>query len=228
MSKAPIQTQEEKQYQQARVRMVQRQLARRGIRDARVLQAMEEVPRHLFVPPDLRHMAYDDGPLPIGSRQTISQPFIVALMTELLELTPADRVLEIGTGSGYQAAVLSALVREVVSVERIPGLAQEASERLASLGCGNVSVVVGDGSLGFVEKAPYDGILVTAAAPAIPRSLLMQLGLNGRLVIPVGTSFEQVIQRARRRASNDIQIETLTPVRFVPLIGQEGFANDWL
>lgn len=214
--------QEEKQYRQARARMVRRQLMRRGITDERVLAVMGKVPRHLFVPESLRHLAYDDGPLAIGAGQTISQPYIVALMTQLLEPKPEDRVLEIGVGSGYQTAILAELVKEVIGIERIAELAEQARQRLVDLGYRNVTVLVGDGSQGYPPRAPYDGILAAAAAPDIPEPLLMQLAEGGRLVIPVGRGYQQVIVRARRLPEG-IQVERLTPVRFVPMIGKWAF-----
>jgi protein-L-isoaspartate(D-aspartate) O-methyltransferase len=217
---------EESWQKQARADMVRQQIANRGITDVRVLEAMAAVPRHLFVPPEIRHLAYEDGPLPIGSRQTISQPYIVALMTQLLEPRPDDRVLEIGVGSGYQTAILAHLVKEVIGIERLPELAEAASEHLAQLGYQNVTIHVADGSLGYLPAAPYDGILVAAAAPRIPKPLLDQLADNGRLVIPVGDSFEQIIERARRKGGS-LHIERLMPVRFVPLIGEHGFRESW-
>jgi protein-L-isoaspartate(D-aspartate) O-methyltransferase len=205
--------------------MVRSQLASRDIWDERVLLVMEQVPRHRFLPDDLHPYAYDDGPLPIGQGQTISQPYIVALMTQLVRPGPGDRILEIGTGSGYQAAVLAALAGEVIGLERIPWLAEEAEARLRALGYANVSIHVADGSLGFPEKAPYDGILVAAAAPRIPEALLEQLAEGGRLVIPVGDSKEQMLERAWRRGGST-HIERLVPVRFVPLIGAAGFTSE--
>jgi protein-L-isoaspartate(D-aspartate) O-methyltransferase len=219
---APQLDPQEETFTRQRQEMVRSQLASRDIQDARVLMAMGRVPRHRFVPDDLHKYAYDDGPLPIGQGQTISQPYIVALMTQLVEPGPDERVLEIGTGSGYQAAVLAELAGEVVGIERVPLLAGEAEARLRALGYANVSVHVGDGSLGFAEEAPYDGILVAAAAPRIPEALLEQLAEGGRLVIPVGDSKEQMLERAWRRGAS-YHIERLVPVRFVPLIGDAGF-----
>lgn len=214
--------QQEDVYAEARTRMVREQLARRGICNERVLEAMTAVRRHLFVPEEVRHLAYGDGPLPIGFEQTISQPYIVALMTQLLIPVPEDRVLEIGVGSGYQTAVLAELVKEVVGLERIPELAEQAAQRLKSLGYDNVTVHVADGSLGYPQAGPYSAILAAAAAPSIPEPLIAQLTDGGRLVMPVGTMSEQLIERATRRGGS-IHIERLTPVRFVPLIGKFGF-----
>jgi protein-L-isoaspartate(D-aspartate) O-methyltransferase len=206
--------------------MVAHQLIPRGIHDLRVLDAMRTVPRHRFVSPDLRHVAYTDNPLSIGLGQTISQPFIVALMTQLLRPEPGGRVLEIGVGSGYQSAVLSGLVKEVIGVERVPELAREAEERLHALSYVNVRVIVGDGTEGYPPGAPYDGILAAAAAPTIPEPLLLQLADGGRLVIPVGSADEQIIELVWRQGGS-LHIERLTPVRFVPLIGRHGFKHGW-
>lgn len=203
----------------ARERMVAGQLAARDISDARVLDAMRRVPRHEFVPPRLVTQAYDDRPLPIGHDVTISQPYIVALMTQALRLRPSDRVLEIGTGSGYAAAVLAELVADVTTVECIEPLALEARDRLASYG-DRVRVVVGDGSLGHAAGAPYDAIVVTAAAPEIPPPLLEQLGPGGRLVIPVGRGVEQLVRVTRTDHGDERDV--LLPVRFVPLTGEHG------
>jgi len=202
--------------------MVYEQIEGRGITDHRVLRAIGKVPRHLFVPEHLRQQAYADGPLPIGSGQTISQPYIVALMTELLHLQPSDRVLEVGAGSGYQTAILAELAAEVNGVERLPELAQLATGRLSSMGYQNVTIHVTDGSEGFPNAAPYDAILVAAAAPTVPKPLIEQLGEGGRLVIPVGGTYDQVIERLTREGKA-IHRERLTPVRFVPLIGKHGF-----
>ncbi|MBN1313044.1 MAG: protein-L-isoaspartate(D-aspartate) O-methyltransferase [Anaerolineae bacterium] len=202
--------------------MVREQIEGRGVTEPRILQAMTRVPRHLFVPEDLHQQAYSDGPLPIGSGQTISQPYIVALMTELLNVQPGDRVLEIGVGSGYQTAILAELAAVVIGVERLPDLAQMAESRLRSMGYQNVSVHVTDGSEGLPEAAPYDAILVAAAAPNVPKPLIEQLAEGGRLVIPVGGTYDQVIERLTREGKA-IHRERLTPVRFVPLIGKHGF-----
>ncbi len=183
---------------------------------------MEKVPRHLFVLPEFLPFAYDDRPLPIGLGQTISQPYIVALSTEALGLSPEDRVLEIGTGSGYQTAILAELAEEVFTVERIPELSWEAQERLRKLGYTNVRFRVGDGTKGWPEEAPFPAILVTAAAPRVPPSLLSQLAEGGRLVIPVGGRFQQDLWVVRKEGGRPIY-EHLCPVSFVPLIGEEGW-----
>ncbi|MGE3540704.1 MAG: protein-L-isoaspartate(D-aspartate) O-methyltransferase [Candidatus Tectimicrobiota bacterium] len=208
-------------YTTARLAMVQRQLQKRGITEARVLQAMRDVPRHLFVPQAWRHEAYSDHPLPIGDDQTISQPYMVAIMTQSLHLQGTERVLEIGTGSGYQAAVLSRLAAQVYSIEYFPGLAQRAQAVLQELGYTNVEVRVGDGGLGLPAQAPYQGILVAAAAPHVPQALLEQLSDGGRLVIPVGTAAGQELLIIQRQGETYIE-ERSVPCRFVPLLGQEG------
>ncbi|MGD8489516.1 MAG: protein-L-isoaspartate(D-aspartate) O-methyltransferase [Anaerolineae bacterium] len=207
-----------------RKRMVNDQLAMRGIQDPLVLEAMGTVPREVFVPDSQVQFAYADSPLPIGEGQTISQPYIVALMTEALELTPGDRVLEIGTGSGYAAAVLSRIARQVYTVERHSSLARAAEVRFRTLGYDNLQVHVGDGTLGWVEQAPYDGIVATAGGPSIPQPLLDQLKRGGRLVMPVGRSPQlQELIRVRRLAEDGYRREELGSVRFVPLIGQAGW-----
>lgn len=216
---------EKEEYAIARERMVEEHLRKRGIRNERVLQAMAHVPRHEFVPADMRHVAYADAPLPIGERQTISQPFIVAFMTEMLELKPDDRVLEIGTGSGYQAAVLAELARQVYSVERISELAERAEETLRRLGIENVRVFRRDGSRGLPEYAPYDGIIVTAAAPEAPQPLKDQLAEGGTLVLPVGGRQGQVLEKWIRRGER-LEVESLAPVAFVPLLGDYGWHGD--
>jgi len=202
--------------------MVEGQLRARGIRDQRVLEAMAGVPRHEFVPREHRDEAYEDHPLPIGEGQTISQPFVVAAMLEALALRPEDVALEVGTGSGYQTAVLAELVATVYSIERIASLAERARTRLARLGYNNATVVQGDGSLGLPEAAPFDAIVVAAAAPQVPASLIGQLRDGGRLVIPVGSGFVQELQLVRKIAGNSTTMY-LDGVRFVPLIGREGF-----
>jgi protein-L-isoaspartate(D-aspartate) O-methyltransferase len=204
--------------------MVQDQLVRRGIHDPRVLAAMREVPRHLFVPEEDRGLAYEDMPLPIGRGQTISQPYIVALMTELLQLRGPERVLEVGTGSGYQAALLSLLARQIFTVERHEALSQQAREILRHLGYRNVTVLVADGSRGLPQQAPFDAILVTASPPSVPPPLLEQLASGGRLVLPTGPSGGQRLELWTRREAQWDQEEIL-PVAFVPLIGQYGW-ND--
>ncbi len=194
------------------------ELRRLGIRDDRVLRAMEQTPRELFVPPAFRDQAYDDVALPIAQGQTISQPYVVAFMTEALQLSPRSRVLEIGTGSGYQAAVLARLVRQVYTVERYRSLAQAAQERFRTLGLDNVLSRVGDGMRGWPEAAPFDRILVTAAAPDVPAALTEQLAPGGILVAPVGPSGDQELRRYTRRGDDGIESEGLLPVRFVPLV----------
>jgi protein-L-isoaspartate(D-aspartate) O-methyltransferase len=186
---------------------------------------MRQVPRHLFVPPDVRHLAYHDGPLPIGDGQTISQPYIVALMTSLLALKGDENVLEIGTGSGYQAAILSRLAKTVHTVERHINLAVRASQTLQELGYTNVFVHHGDGTLGWPEAAPYDAILVTAAAPTAPPPLLEQLADGGYLVLPVGNRFSQDLQRWQRTGQH-YQTESFLPVAFVPLLGKYGWKEE--
>lgn len=205
-------------------RMLTEHLAGRGIRNPAVLKAMREVPREAFLPPGMELFAYDDGPLPIEEGQTISQPYIVAYMIEALELKGDERVLEIGTGSGYAAAVLSRCAREVFTVERIASLADSAKLKLKTLGYDNVTVHLGDGTLGWPEQAPFDAIVVTAGAPEVPSELQEQLALLGRLVIPVGpTQHLQELVLVRRRADGRYAWEDLCPVRFVPLIGEKGW-----
>ncbi len=208
----------------ARQNMVQRQLVRRNIRSPAVIAAMQKVPRERFVANDVQELAYSDCPLPIAAGQTISQPFIVAYMAEALALSPADIVLEIGTGCGYAAAVLSEIANEVYSVERIPSLAEAARGKLQTLGYNNIHVVCGDGTLGWPDKAPFDAIVVTAGGPKIPESLKRQLKIGGRLVIPVGaTRNTQALVRVTRVDESDFQTEDLAQVRFVSLIGSEGW-----
>ena len=209
---------EESRFRAARAEMVERQLLQRGIRDERVLRAMAEIPRHLFVPETWRSSAYDDGPLPIGDEQTISQPYIVALMSESLELQGTETVLEIGTGSGYQAAVLSRLAKRVYSIEIIPQLAETARARLAALGYSNVTVLVGDGNVGWPQASPYDAIMVTAAAPQIPQALLDQLADGGRLVLPVVINGDAQELLRLRKNGETVARENLGAVRFVPLV----------
>jgi len=205
--------------------MVTRQLRRRGIRDERVLEAMATTPREQFVPGVPTSLAYDDRALPIDAGQTISQPYMVARMTELLRVEPGDRVLEIGTGSGYQAAVLARLGAEVTSIERLPDLAESARAALRGVGIEGVDVRVGDGSNGDPEGAPWDGIVVTAAAPAIPDPLREQLGDGARLVIPVGPREQQDLIVVERRGPNDWQEWSDGAVVFVPLVGEGGWRD---
>jgi protein-L-isoaspartate(D-aspartate) O-methyltransferase len=212
-------------FPRARERMVAEQLKGRDIVDRRVLEAMRAVPRHRFVPVEHRHQAYADSPLPIGQGQTISQPYIVALMTQLLELKGSELVLEVGTGSGYQAAILGQLARQVHTIERYPDLARLSGRILKDLDIQNVEVHVGDGSCGLAEHAPYDRILVTAAAPDVPQALLEQLGDGGRLVIPVGGRGGQLLERWFRQGDHFTH-EEITPVAFVPLRGQFGWEEE--
>jgi protein-L-isoaspartate(D-aspartate) O-methyltransferase len=205
-----------------RRRMVDRQLRTRGIRNRRVLEAMLEVPRHEFVSPEYKTLAYADHPLPIGEGQTVSQPFIVALSLEALALDGSERVLEVGTGSGYQTALLAMLAREVYSIECRAALARRAETILARLGLENVRIVVGDGSHGLREFAPYQAILVSAAAPSLPESLVEQLAETGRMVIPVGPSEAQQLELVRKHEGKPV-IEVLEGCRFVPLVGAEGY-----
>jgi protein-L-isoaspartate(D-aspartate) O-methyltransferase len=202
--------------------MVATQIVARGVRDPRIVAAMRDVPRHRFVPEAWRDGAYDDRPLPIGEGQTISQPYMVAIMSEALDVSPTHRVLEIGTGSGYQAAILGALAREVISIERHDALAAAARAVLGELGIANVEVVVGDGTEGYAAGAPYDRILVTAGAPVVPETLKHQLADAGRLIIPVGTSgFQHLVTIDR---SGDTFMErTGVPCVFVPLVGRHGW-----
>ncbi len=212
-------------YKKQRKKMVDSQVRSRGITDKRVLEAMEKIPRHLFVDEGLLNQAYDDNPLPIGERQTISQPYIVALMTETLQLTGKEKVLEIGTGSGYQAALLAELADRVLSIERIASLASKARNILESLNYFNVLVCVGDGTYGWKDESPFDAIIVTAGAPAIPDILKDQLAVGGRLIIPVGDRYTQTMMKLTRLSDNpdDIKIEDLGGCRFVNLVGQHGW-----
>ncbi len=212
--------------QSARDRMVERQISARGVTDALVLRAMRHVPREQFVPLELRDRAYADGPLPIGEGQTISQPFIVASMIESLRLCSDDRVLEVGVGSGYAAAVIAEIADEVYGIERREALARTASERLERLGYGNVHIRHGDGTRGWPEKAPFDAIVVAAAGPKIPEALKQQLESGGRMVIPVGSStFDQSLIRLTR-TDHGFREERLEAVRFVPLVGEEGWPEE--
>ncbi len=209
---------QEKRFEELRRQMVEKQIRARGIKDDRVLKAMFQVKRHEFVAPGLQGEAYDDNPLPIGEGQTISQPYIVALMTELAQVNPDSKVLEVGTGSGYQAAVLSVLAREVYSIEIVDVLGRKAEEKLAALGCKNVHVRIGDGYKGWPEEAPFDAIVVTAAPDHVPQPLIDQLKTGGRLVIPVGDFYQDlsVITRTKK----GLQKENIIPVRFVPMTGE--------
>jgi len=206
----------------ARRRMIERQLRQRGIGDERVLAAMGEVPREAFLPEALRERAYEDSALPIGEEQTISQPWIVAAICQALELDGSELVLEVGTGSGYSAAVLARLAAHVVSIERHQSLSREAADALATLGVRNVEIVVGDGSLGVRERAPFDAIAVHAAAPAPPPALVDQLADGGRLVVPISGEEADVLTLLRRTGDR-VETKNLGPCRFVPLIGEEGF-----
>lgn len=209
-------------FEEARGHMVERQLMSRGIRSAWVLAAMGRVPRHLFVEASLRDMAYDDHPLPIDEGQTISQPYMVALMTDVLHVTPDSVVLEIGTGSGYQTAILAEQAKQVYSVERLDGLAQQARTLLASLNYRNIDVYVGDGTLGWPQHAPYDRIVVTAGAPVVPKALIEQLTEDGKLVIPVGDRMSQTLQILTKH-QGQLRTETSCQCVFVKLIGQDGW-----
>ena len=209
-------------FQKARDRMVETQLAGRGIRNHRVLEAMRRVPRHLFVEEALQEQAYSDYPLPIGEKQTISQPYIVALMSEVLELKGDEKILEIGTGSGYQAAILAELADRVFSVERFPPLAYRASQILKKLGYQNILIRVADGSLGWPEEAPFDGIMVTAGTPKIPQPLTDQLRLGGRLVLPVGDRLSQELVLVERTPEG-MRKTDFGGVRFVDLVGKWGW-----
>ena len=209
-------------YRLARERMVETQIKARGIKDERVLKAMLKVPRHLFVDEALRDQAYGDFPLPIGEGQTISQPYIVALMTEALELKGNERVLEVGTGSGYQTAILAELALWVYTIERFPTLLERAKKVLTELGYKNISFKLDDGTLGWKEVAPFDAIIVTAASPDIPPPLVEQLSEGGRIVIPVGDEFSQTLIKGVKKGGK-LHTKALEPVRFVKLVGAYGF-----
>jgi protein-L-isoaspartate(D-aspartate) O-methyltransferase len=209
-------------YRLARERMVETQIKARGIKDERVLKAMLKVPRHLFVDEALRDQAYGDFPLPIGEGQTISQPYIVALMTEALELKRNERVLEIGTGSGYQTAILAELALWVYTIERFPTLLERAKKVLKELGYKNISFKLDDGTLGWKEAAPFDAIIVTAASPDIPPPLVEQLAEGGRMVIPIGDEFSQTLIKGVKKGGK-LHTKALEPVRFVKLVGAYGF-----
>jgi len=203
----------------ARARMVAETIAARGVKDPRVLAAMRKVPRHDFVPADARSRAYDDGPVPIGHGQTASQPYVVAVMTELAELGPRSRVLEIGTGSGYQAAVLAEVAGEVYSIELLEPLAASARRTLERLGYGRIHLRRGDGYRGWPEAAPFDAIVVTAAPPEVPKALLDQLAIGGRLVVPVGTTEQEL--EVHQRTAEGVRVKKVFPVTFVPMVPAE-------
>jgi protein-L-isoaspartate(D-aspartate) O-methyltransferase len=206
--------------------MVQEQVSARGVNDQRVIDAMLRVPRHLFVPEALAAQAYSDFPLPIGERQTISQPYMVGVMSEALQLKGGEKVLEVGTGSGYQAAVLALLARQVFSLERIPLLARQARRTLDNCGFARVNVKVTDGTFGWEEEAPFDGIVVTAGAPSVPEPYRAQLAIGGRLVIPVGDRVSQILVRVTRLNEKLFREERLFGCRFVPLIGDHGWREE--
>jgi protein-L-isoaspartate(D-aspartate) O-methyltransferase len=214
----PAATAAEAAFASARARMVRDQIAARGIKDGRVLAAMARVPRHEFVPTSQRSLAYEDGPLPIGHGQTISQPYIVAFMTAALDPKPADRVLEIGTGSGYQAAVLSGLVAEVFTIEVVVPLARRAEADLKRLGYGNVQVRAGDGYLGWPEAAPFDAIIVTCAPEQVPRALVDQVKVGGRMIVPVGPTDGVQELYLLRKHPEGMETQAVLPVRFVPMV----------
>ncbi|MGQ9701428.1 MAG: protein-L-isoaspartate(D-aspartate) O-methyltransferase [bacterium] len=205
-------------YESVRKQMVEEQIIARGIKDKNVIDAMLKVARHKFVPKEYEKYAYTDGPLPIGEGQTISQPYIVALMTEMLELKGEEKVLEIGTGSGYQAAILSLIAKEVYTIEIIPALAKSAQQRLESLGYKNVYVKSGDGFLGWPESAPFDGIIITCAAPRVPEPLIEQLAEGGRLVMPEGDEWQMLV--LYKKVNGQLKKTEFIPVRFVPMKGK--------
>jgi protein-L-isoaspartate(D-aspartate) O-methyltransferase len=213
----------EPQYRGARQRLVE-ELRGKGIRDLAVLRAIEQTPRHVFVPTGIRHRAYDDSPLPIGNGQTISQPLIHAQYLEQLALIGTEKALEIGTGTGYQTVLLSHLVAQVFSIERIPALHQQAREILQQLGVTNVSLLLGDGTLGWREYAPFDAILVSAGSPSVPQPLIDQLAEGGRMLVPIGDRDTQQLMVFRRRGDR-IEKREVAPVRFVPLIGSHGWGD---
>ena len=210
----------------ARRRMVEDQVMARGVKDPRVIDAMLRVPRHKFVEQALESQAYQDGPLPIGERQTISQPYMVAVMSEALLLDGTEKVLEVGTGSGYQAAILALLADRVFSLERIPALARRARKILDACGYSKVNIRLADGTLGWQEMAPFDAIIVTAGAPDVPRDYIDQLAVGGRLVIPVGDRLSQVLLRITRTAEDEFKEEQLLGCRFVPLVGNHGWHEE--
>lgn len=208
-----------------RLAMVEGQLCRRGIHDPRVLEAMRRIPRHQFVSPEYQSEAYEDRPLPIGEGQTISQPYMVAIMTQSLDLKGSEKVLEIGTGSGYQTALLAELAKSVYTIERIPSLAARAEKVLREMGYQNIFFRTGDGTRGWPEEAPFDGIIVTAGAPEVPRTLRSQLADGGRLVIPVGPRYSQMLYKVIRQGHQFIE-EDITGCVFVPLLGAFGWRED--
>lgn len=212
-------------YAVARRRMVQQQIVARGIEDPRLIEVMNSVPRHLFVDAGLQGHAYTDGSLPIGSKQTISQPYMVAAMTAALELKGHERVLEIGTGSGYQTAILSRLAKRVYSIERIAALAARARKVLDQLQLSNINIKIADGTTGWKDQAPFDGILVAAGAPDVPTEYLAQLAVGGKLVLPVGGYQQQSLIRIIRLADGQFHREHLMDCRFVPLIGEAGWSE---
>jgi protein-L-isoaspartate(D-aspartate) O-methyltransferase len=207
-----------------RFSMVESQLRQRGIRDERLLAAMSKVPRHEFVSQQNWNEAYADHPIPIAENQTTSQPYMIAAMVQAAQVKPEDRVLEIGAGSGYQTAVLAELAREVFAVERYGSLAETAQKTLERLGYRNARIITGDGSLGLLEAAPFDVIIVSAAAPRLPQALIDQLAIGGRLLIPIGDADQQVVKLVQRNAAGTTTVRTLEGCRFVPLIGEQGFA----
>src|SRR5206468_3486771 len=211
----------------ARARMVDVQIARRGVRDRSVLDAMRGVPREAFVEPGFEEFAYEDGPLPIGEGQTISQPYIVALMIEAAEVKPGDSVLEVGAGFGYAAAVMSQIADRVYAIERHPSLGNSARQRFKKLGYDNIELRVGDGTRGWPEAAPFDAILVAAGGPEVPTALKEQLAVGGRLVIPIGEEKRyQTLVKLTRKSGSEFEEENLGAVAFVPLIGEQGWAED--
>lgn len=211
-------------FSDARLSMVATQLRRRGLQDERVLSAMEKVPRHLFIPEQLRRLAYDDEALPVGNAQTISQPFIVGYMLEQLDIAAEHRVLEIGTGTGYQAAILAELAREVFTIERLLDLYEIARSTLSELGYTNIDVIFGDGTTGLPDRAPFDRIIVAAAAPQMPPALFEQLAEGGRMVLPVGAPDMQRLFLIRKQNGTPVTTQ-LEDVRFVPLVGSQGFQH---
>ncbi len=217
-------TQGEDPYHAARMAMVEKQIKARGVKNPLVLKAMQEVPRHEFIPEGSRKQAYDDRPLPIGRGQTISQPYIVAYMTELLRLCGGGNVLEIGTGCGYQAAILGHIARSVYSIELYPELAEQARQNLRRLGYNNVEITCGDGTLGWPDHAPFEGIIATASGPSVPEPLKEQLTVGGRLVMPIGEyRFGQYVVRVTRGSGDNFHQERLLDVAFVPLVGEYGW-----